>query len=97
MGKYKVEIVRTTTRTKTFEVEASSDAEAIDKAEQMAYNFDFNEVTGTSEYEGHVEESPVDRGECPECGAKLKVEMLECADETSLEEGPKHCECGWHE
>ena len=97
MGKYKIEVIHTTTRVKTFEVEAMNESEAIDMAEQMAYDFDFNEVTGTSGYEGHVEESPEDRGECPECGAKLKVEMLECPDETSLEEGPRHCECGWSE
>lgn len=97
MGKYKVEIIRTTTRVKTFEVEAMNESEAIDRAEQMAHDFDFNQVTGTSEYEGHVEESPEDRGECPECGEKLTVEMLEGAGKT-LEEGPKHCEeCGWEE
>ena len=98
MGKYKIEVTRTTTRVKTFEVEAMSASEAIDRAEQMAYDYDFNEVTGTSEYESMVEESPEDRGECPECGGKIKRDILECSDETSLEEGPKHCtECDWKE
>jgi len=72
MGKYKIEVTRTTTRVKTFEVEAMSESEAIDRAEQLACNFDFNQVTGASEYESHVEESPEDRGECPECGGKLE-------------------------
>ena len=80
MGKYKVEVTRTTTRVKTFEVEAMNQEEAINFAEQMAYDFDFNQITGTSEYEGHVEESPEDRDECPECG-------------TNLIDGPNNKEC----
>jgi rubrerythrin len=35
---------------------------------------------GTSEYEGHVEESLEDRDECPECG-------------TNLIDGPNNKEC----
>jgi hypothetical protein len=98
MGKYIVEVAYTITYVKTFEVDASNQQEAIDKAEQEAYDTDMRTGSaGTPEVEGEIMEAPEDRGECPECGSKLKVEMLECADETSLEEGPRHCECGWHE
>ena len=99
MGKYIVEVTYTVSYTKTFEVEASSNSEAIDRAEQEASDTDMTTGSrGGGEYEAEVMETPEDRGECPECGEKLSVEMLECSDETSLEEGPKHCkECGWKE
>ena len=81
MGKYKVEVTYTITYTKTFEVEATSNSEAIDKAEQEAYNFDFHLASGSSKCEGEVMESPEDRGECPECGTTL------------IEDGPNRKEC----
>lgn len=69
----------------------------MDRAEQEAADSDYSGL-GNAEYEAFCIESPEDRGECPECGEKLTVEMLEGPDETSLEEGPKHCkECGWEE
>lgn len=87
MGKYKIEVSHTTTRVKTFEVEAMNKEEAIDRAEQLAYDFDFNQVTGTSEYESHVEESPElsEGDECPECGTHLidgpnKLECPNCGE-----------------
>lgn len=93
MGKYKVEVSRTTVRIKAFEVEAPDASDAIDKAEQMAADFDFNQVTGTSEYEGIVVECPEDRNECPDCGGSLKVQVEEGAGK-SLEDF-KVCEdCG---
>lgn len=99
MGKYKVEVCYTVSYVKTFEVEASDRSTAIDKAEQEAANYNFRDAQSNGgEYESEIMETPEDRGECPECGEKLTVEMLEGADETSLEEGPKHCkECGWKE
>lgn len=95
MGKYKIEVTRIQTATKTFEVEADDYNTAMDRAEQEAADSDYSGL-GNAEYESFCIESPEDRGECPECGKKLTVEMLEGSDETSLEEGPKHCkECGW--
>jgi rubredoxin len=99
MGKYTVEVTCTISYTKTFEVEASDRSTAIDRAEQLACDTDMTSGScGGTEYNSEVMETPEDRGECPECGEKLTVEMLEGSDETSLEEGPKHCkECGWKE
>ena len=99
MGKYTVEVTCTISYTKTFEVEASDRSTAIDRAEQLACDTDMTSGScGGTEYNSEVMETPEDRGECPECGEKLTVEMLECSDETCLEEGPKHCkECGWKE
>lgn len=72
MGKYKVEVAYTVTYVKTFEVEASNNAEAIDKAEREASNTDMKlGHSGEGEYEGEVMEAPEDRGECPECGTSL--------------------------
>lgn len=98
MGKYTVEVTCTISYTKTFEVEASDRSTAIDRAEQLACDTDMTSGScGGTEYNSEVMESPEDRGECPECGEKLAVEMLEGAGKT-LEEGPKHCKgCGWEE
>ena len=96
MGKYKIEVTRIQTATKTFEVEADTYEAAMDLAEQNAADSDYS-CLGNAEYESFCIESPEDRGECPECGEKLTVEMLEGAGKT-LEEGPKHCKgCGWGE
>lgn len=94
MGKYKVEVPYTLTFVHTFEVEAADQQEAIDKAEALAFDFDFNDTTGTGETgEGVVLESPEDRNECPDCGGELKVEVLEGAGK-SLEDAKVCRECG---
>ena len=86
MGKYVVEVIRTVSVVKTFEVDAANYQEAIDKAEQEASNTEFSSI-GNSEYESTIMEAPEDRGECPECGKKL----------IENEDGTKNCHCGWSE
>lgn len=71
MGKYKIEVTRIQTATKTFEVEADDYNTAMDRAEQEAADSDYSGL-GNAEYEAFCIESPEDRGECPECGGKLE-------------------------
>lgn len=79
MGKYKVEVTYTRTSTKVFEVEASSDEEAIALGDAAACNFDFNQTSSFGEYQGSImerpsENYPADLAEgdsCPECGCAL--------------------------
>ena len=70
MGKYKIEVTRIQTATKTFEVEADTYEAAMDLAEQNAADSDYSGL-GNAEYESFCIESPEDRGECPECGTIL--------------------------
>lgn len=54
-GKYKVEVVLPVTYTHTFEVEASSKQEAIEKAYDLAANFNMKDGREShGEYDLHV-------------------------------------------
>lgn len=72
MGKYKVEIFYTVTRTKVFEVEdANHHDDAISKAIEQACDFDFNQISGEGEYCGSVIEAPKNDYTCENCGGEL--------------------------
>lgn len=74
MDKYKITVYRTVIQSKEFEVEAPSAECAKAKALTLASDFDFNQVSSSSEYDAELTDGP---DSCPECGGEFKTEMVE--------------------
>lgn len=89
---YKINVTRTVSISKIFEVLAEDVMDAIDIAEGTAYDTDFGSGKEAT-YESECWECPEDRNECPDCGGELKVQVLEGCGK-SLEDVKVCQECG---
>jgi predicted RNA-binding Zn-ribbon protein involved in translation (DUF1610 family) len=92
-NRYKIEVTRTVVVVQTFEVIAESEEAAHEAAIQMGTDTVWDMTKGSVEYSSEMEETPEDRGECPECNYTLRYREV-----TTSGDGYHFCpDCGWEE